>query len=160
LFFNYTPRATEFLELLTRIAQESPKDASDDFILHETWLRHEQQLSVMVLPPDLVGHEWPLKGNEAIYVGISGNVSQFKGQAKQHTAELFEASRRSAVLKKEADAALKNGKDDDAILLYKYALAAVRDDALAAKVGRLLKRRRGAGEADGFLREYTDGAKL
>lgn len=160
LYFNFTPKATAFLELLASIAANSPPDVSDDYLLQEAWLRHDQQLSVTVLPPDLVGHEWPLKGDQAIYVGISGNVSQFKGRAKQHTAELFEASRRSAVLKKEADAALKNGKDEDAIVLYKYALAAVRDDALAAKVGRLLKRRDGAEEAERFLREYTDGAKL
>lgn len=160
LYFNFTPKATAFLELLAKIAEESPPDVSDDYLLQEAWLRHDQQLSVMVLPPDLVGHEWPLQGDQAIYVGISGNVSQFKGQAKQHTAKLFDASRRSAVLKKEADEALKNGKDDDAIVLYKYALVAVRDDALAAKVGRLLKRRHGANEAESFLREYADATKL
>lgn len=159
LYFNYTPRVTAFLELLAKIADESPDDVSDDFLLQEAWLRHKQQLSVMVLPPDLVGHEWPLTGDQALYVGISGNVSQFKGQAKQHTAELFEAARRKAVLTKEADAALKNGKDDDAIILYKYALAAARDDALAAKISRLIKRRNGADEADQFLQKYTDGAK-
>ena len=142
LYFNYTPRATAFLELLASIAEESPDDVSDDFLLQEAWLRHQQQLSVMVLPPDLVGHEWPLQGEQAIYVGISGNVSQFKGKAKQHTADLFDAARRKAVLMKEAEAALKSGRDDDAVVLFKHALAAVPDDALAAKIGRLIKRAR------------------
>jgi hypothetical protein len=148
LFFNCTPRATAFLELLASIAEESPSDVSDDFVLQEAWLRHEQQLSVMVLAPDLLGHEWPL--------GISGNVNQFKGQARQHIADQFEAGRRKAVLMKEAEAALKSGRDDDALVLFKHALAAVPDDALAARIGRLLKRRHGAEEAELFLRAYSD----
>jgi hypothetical protein len=154
LFFNYTPRATAFLELMAKIADEAPDHASDDFILQEAWRRHQQQLSVMVLPPDLVGHEWPLRENGAIYVGISGNVSEFKGKAKQHTADLFEAARRKAVLMKEAEAAQKSGRDDDALVLFKHALAAVRDDALAAKIGRLIKRRHGVEEAQRFLSDY------
>jgi hypothetical protein len=155
LYFNYTPRATAFLELLASIAEESPADVSDDFILQEAWLRHRQQLSVMVLPPDLMGHEWPLEEGQAIYVGISGNVSQFKDKAKQHTADLFEAGRRKAVLMKEADAAIKNGQDNDALVLFKRALAAVPDDTLAAKIGRLMKRRHGPQEAERFLSEYS-----
>lgn len=154
LYFNYTPRATAFLELLARTAEVAPEDVSDDYILQEAWLRHEQQLSVMVLPPDFVGHEWPLTGDQAIYVGISGNVSQFKGKARQHTADLFEASRRKAVLLKEAEAALKGGRDDDALVLFKHALAAVPEDALAAKIGRLIKRRHGAEAAERFLAEH------
>ena len=102
---------------------------------------HQQQLSVMVLPPALVGHEWPLREDQAIYVGISGNVSQFKGKAKQHTADLFEAARRKAVLLKEADSsAAREGADDDALVLFKHALRPSPDDALAAKIGRLIQR--------------------
>jgi hypothetical protein len=156
LYFNYTPRTIAFLELLATIAEESPDDVSDDFLLQEAWLRHQQQLSVMVLPPDLVGHEWPLTEDQAIYVGISGNVSQFKGKAKQHTADLFEAGRRKAVLMKEAEAAQKSGRDDDALVLFKHALAAVPDDELAAKIGRLIKRHHGSQEAERFLSEYGD----
>jgi len=158
LYFNYTPRATAFLELMAKIADEFPDDVSDDFILQEAWLRHEQQLSVMVLPPDLVGHEWPLQGDQAIYVGISGNVSQYKGRAKQHTAVLFEAGRRKAVLMKEAEAALKSGQEDDAVVLFRHALAAAPDDALAARIGRLLKRRHGTDAAERFLRDYAGGS--
>ena len=109
----------------------------------------------MVLPPDLVGHEWPLQGDQAIYVGISGNVSQFKGKARQHTADLFDTARRKAVLMKEAEAALKGGREDDALVLLRHALAAARDDALAERVSRLLKRLRGEEEAQRFLRDYA-----
>jgi hypothetical protein len=160
LFFNYTPRATAFLELLASIAEKAPTDASDDFLLQEAWLRHERQLSVMVLPPDLVGHEWPLQEEQAIYVGISGNVSQFTGKAKQHTADLFDAARRKAVLIKEANAALKAKRDEDALVLFRHALAAVPDDELAEKIGRLLKRCHGADEAQQFLAQYAAQSKL
>jgi len=158
LYFNYTPRATAFLELLASIAEQSTDDVSDDFILQEAWLRHQQQLSVMVLPPDLVGHEWPLQGDQAIYVGISGNVNHFKGQARQHTADLFDAARRKAVLMKEAEVTLKAGREDDALVLFRHALAAVRDDALAERVSRLLKRRQGSEEAQRFWSEYSGGS--
>jgi hypothetical protein len=157
LYFNYTPRATAFLELLASIVGDAPSDVSDDYLLQEAWLRHQQQLSVMVLPPDLVGHEWPLQGDQAIYVGISGNAGRFKDKAKQHTAELFDAARRKAVLIKEADAALKSGHQDDALVLFRHALAAVRDDALADRIGRLLKRREGAEAAERFLKDYAAG---
>jgi hypothetical protein len=159
LYFNYTPRATAFLELLATLARESSDDVSDDYLLQEAWLQHRQQLSVMVLPPDLVGHEWPLRGDQAIYVGISGNVSRFKSQAKQHTAELFDAARRKAVLMKEAEAAIRSGRDDDALVLLRYALAASPDDALAARIARLLERRRGPEEAERFLKGYTSASE-
>jgi hypothetical protein len=155
LYFNYTPRATAFLELLATLATESSDDVSDDYLLQEAWLQHREQLSVMVLAPDLVGHEWPLRGDQAIYVGISGNVRRFKSQAKQHTAELFDAARRKTVLMKEAEAAIRSGRDDDALVLLRYALAASPDDALAARIARLLERRHGPEEAERFLKDYT-----
>ncbi len=155
LFFNYTPRVTAFLELLARIADTSPSDVSDDYILQEAWLHHQEQLSVMILPPELVGHEWPLQGDQAIYVGISGNVSQFKGQAKQHTADLFEATRRKAVLMKEAETALNGGRQDDALVFFRYALSEISDGALAERIARLITRRDGAEAAEKFLREYA-----
>lgn len=141
LYFNFTPQTTAFLELMAELEQQSPANVSDDYLLQEAWLRHRRPLAVLVLPPDLVGREWPLRGDQAIYVGISGSVSAFKDVAKQHTAGRLAPARRKATLVAEGDAALKAGQEDDAIVLYRYALAAVPDDALAAKVARLIKRR-------------------
>ena len=103
LFFNYTPHATAFLELLASIAEASPRDASDDFILQEAWLRISNSCRSWCCRPLWSAMSGRCREDQAIYVGISGNVSQFKGKAKQHTADLFEADRRKAVLLKEAD---------------------------------------------------------
>lgn len=155
LYFNHSPAAIAFLELMVDLADRSTEPASDDYFLHEAWLHHRQQLSVLILPPDLVGHEWPLKDGQAIYVGISGNVSKFKTRARQHVIALLESGRRKAVLLYEAEEAMKRGETDESLTLYRRALAAVvTDDALAGKIARLLKRHRGPEEAESFLRHY------
>jgi len=46
------------------------------------------------------------------------------------------------------------------VVLFKHALAAIRDDELAEKIGRLLKRRQGANEAERFLRQYAAESEL
>jgi hypothetical protein len=138
LYFNASPRVTSFLELMAKLEAEHSGAATDDYFLQEAWQRHDQQLAVMVMPPDLVGHEWPLGGNQIIYVGISGNASKFKAAAQQHVAETLAPPRRKAVLLHEAESARRDGYVDDALLLYKRALALTPDDeALASKISRL-----------------------
>jgi hypothetical protein len=154
LYFNTTPRATAFLELMAEIERQHQGAATDDFFLHEAWKQHRQQMSVLALPPDLVAHEWPVSGDQPIYVGISGNVSKYKGQAQQHTAAIFAPAHRKAVLMHEADNVLKAGNTDVGLLLYKCALAAAPDDALAEKIARLMKRAGQQAEAEIFLQTY------
>lgn len=140
LYFNTTPRATAFLELMAEIESRHAGSATDDFFLQEAWKHHREQLSVMVLPPNLVGREWPLTQEQMIYVGISGNVSRFKGEAQQHVAEALAPARRKAVLLHEAEDARRNGHIADALVLYKRALALAPDEALAGKIARLSQR--------------------
>ena len=146
LYFNYTPRVTAFLELMAELERQHEGSATDDYFLHEAWLRHQEQLSVLVLPPDLIGHEWPLQDSQSIYVGISGNVSKYKDQAQQHTASLFEPSRRKAMLLHEAEDARRSGAIDEALMLYRRALAIAPDDALAQKILRLSRRQQAPSE--------------
>lgn len=146
LYFNFTPRATAFLELMADLERKYSGSATDDFFLQEAWEQHREQLSVMVLPPDLVGRGWPLTAEQIIYVGISGNVSAFKAQAKQHVAEVLAPERRKTVLLHEADEARKNGQTADALVLYKRALAIAPDDTLAEKIVRLSPREHGLSE--------------
>jgi hypothetical protein len=154
LYFNFTPAAAAFLELMAELEGRHSGSATDDFFLQEAWLQHRRQLSVTILPPDLVGEEWPLRDRQVIYVGISGNVSKYKAVAQQHVAEMFEPSRRKAVLMHEAASALDAGRIDDALLLYRHALAATPDDAaLQGKIDRLTRRRGGIAQAqDSFVR--------
>lgn len=158
LYFNFTSAATAFLELMAELESKHTGSATDDFFLQEAWKRHREQLTVTVLPPDLVGHEWPLTERQAIYVGISGNVSKFKGLAEQHTPPLFAPEHRKAVLAHEGRAALDAGRIDEGLLLYQCALAASPDDELAAKVARLLRRHGRTAEAERVLATHAGSA--
>jgi len=156
LYFNTTPRATAFLELMADLERRYEGAATDDFFLQEAWRQHRQQLSVLVLPPDLVGHEWPLRDGQTIYVGISGNVSKYKDQVQQHSAPIFAPAHRKVVLLHEASHALKAGQTDDGLLLYRRALAASPDDELAEKIARLMRRAGRLTDAESFLRTYRN----
>jgi len=157
LYFNETPRVTAFLELMAGLERQHPGSATDDFFLQEAWLRHQQQLSVMILPPDLVGHEWPLTGDQCIYVGRSGNVSKFRSQAEQHTAPIFTPAHRQAALMFEAENALEGGQTEEALVLFSRAFAIEPGDALAERIGRLLRRAGRRKEAEEFLRQHRGG---
>lgn len=156
LYFNTTPRATAFLEFMADLERRHEGAATDDFFLQEAWRQHRQQLSVLVLPPDLVGHEWPLRDAQTIYVGISGNVSKYKDRVQQHTAPIFAPAHRKALLLHEAGQAMKAGETDDGLLLYRRALAASPDDELANKIARLMRRSGRVAEAESFLRTYRN----
>jgi len=158
LYFNNTPRTTAFLELMADIEAQYEGAATDDYFLQEAWRQHSEQLCVMVLPPDMVGHEWPLCDGQTIYVGISGNVSKYKGQVQQHTAPILAPAHRKAVLLHEAGDALRAGNTEEALLLYKRALAASPDDELAHKIARLMRRNGQAAEAESFLKAYRQDA--
>lgn len=141
LYFNATPQVTAFLELMVQLENGHTAAATDDFFLQEAWSVHRELLSVTVLPPDLVGHEWPLRDRQCIHVGISGNASRFKGEAQQHVAEMLAPSRRKAVLRSEADALYGAGNVQDALTLYKLALAIDPcDGALVGRINRLQRR--------------------
>src|SRR5690606_32684676 len=71
LFFNATPAARAFLELMADLERQFEGNATDDFFLQEAWERHAEQLTVVVLPPGLVSREWPLTGSQFLHIGIS-----------------------------------------------------------------------------------------
>jgi hypothetical protein len=158
LFFNNTPAASAFLDQLASLESDSPTTGTDDYFLQEAWRTHGQELSVLVLPPRLVGRQWPLTDQQALYVGISGNVRRFKARAAQHEVPVLQPLRRKAVLLHEAGSALKEGQDTQAMMLFKCAYAAVsNDDALAMRIARLLRRQGRPDEALAFLREHQRG---
>jgi hypothetical protein len=155
LYFNQTPAATKFLELMAEIERTHEGAATDDFFLQEAWARHEQQMSVLVLPPDIVGRDWPLKSHQSMYVGISGNVSTFKGQVQQHVAFAATPAARKAALMAEAAVALGGADLAVAELLYSRALAlSDRDDDLANKIARIMRRDGRLPAALAFLHRY------
>jgi hypothetical protein len=144
LYFNATPAAAAFLELMSELERRYSGPATDDFFLQEAWAQHRHQLSVMILPPDLVGDTWPLRDRQVIHVGISGNAGRYKELTRQHVAEELAPLRRKAVLLHEADSARRAGQNADALLLYRHALAVTPDDeALADRIARLSRQQTG-----------------
>jgi hypothetical protein len=153
LYFNATAPATRFLEKMAAIENSYTGTATDDYFLHEAWLQHEQQMSVMVLPPELVGEQWPLEERQVFCVGRSGNVSKFKATAQQHTGRVVAPAHRQGILLYEGDRALEAGDVEDALLLYRRALSAQPNEGLAAKIARKLRRQGQLEQAHALLRE-------
>ncbi len=158
LYFNFTPEVTAFLELMAELERAFTGHASDDFFLQEAWKQHRLQLSVMVLPPDLVGREWPLRDRQFLYVGLSGNVTRFQSNAQQHVAEVLAPARRKAVMVHEAKRLSKERRAGDALLLYERALKIEpRDRAIARNVAALLRQEGRPADAEAFLRSHEAG---
>jgi hypothetical protein len=156
LFFNATAKTRAFLEFMAGLERESTASATDDFFLQEAWEKFEQQLAVMVLPPDLARlPDWPVTESQVFWYGGSGNVSEFKGRAQQHQVQLHSPARRKAVLLHEAANAAKAKKRRDALFLYRKALEADPADAvLAEKIARIMRRDGKLSNALTFLRRY------
>lgn len=154
LYFNYTPRTIAFLEFMAKLERESQVAATDDFFLQEAWEKFDQQLSVMLIPPELSGSR--LASPEQVFVyGSSGNVSEFRGKAQQHVAAIQTPARRKAILLHEAVEAGKAKKTKDALFFYRKALDLDRtDDALAHKIARMLRREGKLKQALVFLRRH------
>ncbi len=156
LFFNNTPRTRAFLEFMAKLEREGDAATTDDFFLQEAWRQFDQQLTVMVLPPDQAHlPDWPETERQWYYHGKSGNVSEYKDQARQHGVELHSPSRRKAVLMHEGMNAWKAKQIDDSLLFYRTALEIdPKDDALAHKIARIMRRDGRLKEALLFLRRH------
>lgn len=156
LYFNNTPRTRAFLEFMAKLERETDVAATDDYFLQEAWERFDQQLTVMVLPPEQAHlPDWPETERQWYYHGKSGNVSEFKDKARQHKVEVHSPQRRKAVLMFEGMNAWKARKIDDSLLLYRKALEIdPKDDALAQKIARIMRREGKLKDALRFLRRH------
>jgi len=155
LFFNNTPHGRAFLELMAKLESESAAPGTDDYFLQEAWTQHEQQLKLLLLPPSLVGFEWPLKNGEVFYFGSSGNVAEFKGKAQQHDVDLYTPARRKAMFLREATELGKNKRPMDALAMLRKAFEIdSSDEGLAYRIARLLRREGKLKTALIFLRRF------
>jgi hypothetical protein len=138
LYLNHTASMGAFLELMARLEAQSDEKASDDFFLQEAWRLHDQQLTVMLLPPALVGYEWPLANRQIFYHGVSGNVPVYRRGAAQHEPGLLAPQRRKRLLMHEGGRLRREGRIDDALVLYRCALEVDQEDTqLSGKIRRL-----------------------
>lgn len=155
LFFNNTPNGVAFLELMAQLERESTVPGTDDYFLQEAWSQHQAQLRLLLLPPSLVGFEWPVPGDETFYFGSSGNVAEFKGKAQQHDVDLFTPARRKAMFIREAAELGKAKRPMDATVMLKAAFEIdPSDEALAYRIARLLRREGKLPAALIFLRRF------
>jgi hypothetical protein len=154
LYFNSTPAAGEFIDLLANLEQSYASDATDDYFLQEAWVHHKKQLAVLILPPAIVAREWPPEPEHELHVGISGNVRGAIRQAAQHEAPQIHPLQVKAAFSKRAAAALAE-EPSDALVLWRHALeVGGPDDSLALKVTRLTARLKGPEAALDFLKAY------
>src|SRR5688572_26211243 len=156
LYFNNTPRSRAFLEFMAKLERETDVAATDDYFLQEAWERFDQQLTVMVLPPDQAHlPDWPETERQWYYHGKSGNVSEYKDQARQHSVEVHAPPRRKAVLMHEGMNAWKAKKIQDSVFFYRKAWEIdPTDNALAHKIARIMRRDGRMKEALLFLRHH------
>lgn len=155
LLFNYTPRTCAFLELMAKLEEESKLPGSDDYYLQEAWEKFEEQLSLLLLPPETVSFKFPALGEATFYFGESGNVKEFRGQAEQHKVNLFTPARRKAVFLHEAAELGKQKKAKEAFRMLRSAFQIDRsDEILAYRMARWLRRNGKLKAALNFLSRF------
>jgi Polysaccharide pyruvyl transferase len=111
LYFGAGRRSREFMACVSDIERDHADDATDDFFLHEGWMRFPHPLSVLVLSPELVVFdEQPASPSACFRFGRSGQAGQYKDAARQHEAGIDSPARRKAVLLREAQEAGRLGK--------------------------------------------------
>jgi hypothetical protein len=83
IFLNTTPASLRFADSLAELAEHYPGQATDDYFLHEAWLRHRSELVALPIPPRFVDKDGS-NPDGVIAIGNSGNVRDFKGKVDQH----------------------------------------------------------------------------
>ncbi|HVK91950.1 MAG TPA: tetratricopeptide repeat protein, partial [Mycoplana sp.] len=122
LYFNYNERVLRFVALMRSIEAEGPGNVTDDYVLHEAWLRFEEQLSIGILRPETVARGPDEASNGAsILFGSSGNVAEWRDQVVQHDPPRRRPSHQAIVLSEVANDIRKDGDHERALWLYKEA---------------------------------------
>lgn len=143
--FNYNSRVLKFLDFAVDIADNAQEPVTDDYCLQEALINWEEDLRIMLLKPsDVVFHNGPTIDDGAYFQhGHSGNVEKFLETAVQHEAAALSISRQKRVLFDSADAALKSGDVDAALVFYKRVRQLDKSDAYAvSKYMELLRRKK------------------
>jgi Polysaccharide pyruvyl transferase len=158
LYFGATDKAARFIEMMDRVEKSADNQVTDDWVLHETWMTHEEQLSVALLPPGLIVRDAGMATAESVFVhGDSGNVSSFRGQVVQHQRRVDNPLLRSKILGAEAMDAMKSGDKDTAVRLAQRSVAAQPGDpAATVRLSRYLKLSGRSTESQDVLGEYLE----
>lgn len=125
LYFGDTQKSRDFVSLMSKLARVGGNHVTDDWVLQEAWERHEFQMLVGVLPPEIFAKNPEQVGPETVLArGVSGNVGEFRGTAIQHAADELPTDLKAKVLAAEAKALMKQKHVIEAVVLAKQAYRA------------------------------------
>ena len=158
LYFGKTIKASRFIDLMNELEQSAKIPVTDDWVLHETWTTHSEQLTVGFLSPELMVRNAAAATQSSVFIcGESGNVSSFRGQVTQHQRRIDSPSLRSKVLGAEAVDAMKAGDSAWAVhLAHRSATALPSDPDAAVRLSRYLKLNKQMDESKGVLTSYLE----
>lgn len=158
LYFGGTIKAARFIELMNDAERSATTRVTDDWVLHETWTTHGDQLSVGLLSPELIVRDSAVATESSVFViGESGNVSSFRQQVEQHQRRIDSPSLRSRVLGAEATDAMKAGDNVGALRLAQRSATALPSDPEAVvRLSRYLKLNKQGAESQGVLTTYLE----
>lgn len=158
LYFGGTAKASRFIELMHDAERSSAARVTDDWVLHETWTTHGDQLSVGLLSPELIVRDSAGATESSVFViGESGNVSSFRWQVEQHQRRIDSPALRSRVLGAEAVDAMKAGDNAGALRLAQRAATALPSDSESViRLSRYLKLNKQEDESQRVLAAHLE----
>jgi Polysaccharide pyruvyl transferase/Tetratricopeptide repeat len=160
LYFGHTPLSRQFIDLMTAIEAGHQGSATDDWFLQEAWSRLPTAPAAVVMPPSWVQLEDQRVATAVFDFGRSGHAAEFKGQAEQHSVELFSPQRRKALFMREVSHALRDGSAAEAKFFLRKAQQADPDDeSLAYRVARGWAREGKPDEAERVLSQLPATAR-
>lgn len=161
LYLGTSAVARRFVALMSELEAAHPGQATDDWFLHEAWVRSDTQPCAVVMPPQWVQQEDSHAPQAVFDFGRSGQAATFKGQAEQHEIDLFSPARRKALFLREVSQALREGNATEVqFFLRKAWQIDPADVGLAQRVARGWVREGRRDEAERVLRQVppTDAA--
>ncbi len=161
LYYGNTARALKFVKKMADLeGSYKGSDATDAYFLHEAWLKFQEQLSIVLMPPRLITDGLKKSDDAAFLIGRSGNVPLYMGQAVQHKPGNLTARGKQIVLIREANELLESKDINGAIEFFKRALHySPENENLPFRIARLSKSQGKLKDALAFLKKFSEEQK-
>ena len=158
LYFGPTEPAARFIDGMVNTEASALEDVTDDWVLHETWLKHTEELHIGLLAPKILAKDAHSITSDSVFVlGHSGQVGQFKSSVAQHTPRLQNAGLRARALGAESIHAMKEGDRTAALVLAERAHRHMPSDApMAIRYSNYLQIDGQGEESETVLRDYIE----
>lgn len=129
LYLSGSPACLEFVDLMVKLEKEHEGAATDDYFLHEAWLRHERQMVVTILPPNTLRRAGQaLTDDHVIDVGESGKARPNSLVARQHSPRAESAASLARALRTLSRNALARKDGPQRLALLKELIAIAPED--------------------------------